>query len=66
MSRRERGRAAHDGVRGAARYERSVCGHACLCLCAVAQQNWPQVFGLGGIPELIVKTPNTKWFRRTA
>ena len=27
--------------------------------------NWPQVFGLGGVPELIVKTPNTKWFRHT-
>ena len=31
-----------------------------------AQQNWPQEFWLGGIPKLIVKTPNTKRFRRTA
>ena len=30
------------------------------------QQNWPQEFWLGGIPKLIVKTPNTKRFRRTA
>ena len=30
------------------------------------QQNWPQEFGLGAMPELIVKTPNTKRFRRQA
>ena len=32
----------------------------------LTQQNWPQEFGLGAITELIVKTPNTKWFRRQA
>ena len=26
----------------------------------------PKEFGLGAITELIVKTPNTKWFRRQA
>ena len=33
---------------------------------SLSQQNWPQEFGLGAITELIVKTLNTKWFRRTA
>ena len=47
------------------RFEVAV-GDALKVKRAAAQQNWPQEFGLGAITELIVKTPNTKWFRRQA